>query len=56
MHTFDVNTFLPITLLRVSMREHHHQGVSLHAKVTKPIKSDVWVTVHRNSVWIRKTN
>jgi len=24
--------------------------------VTTEFKSDVWLTVHRNSVWIRKTN
>ena len=31
--------------------------VSSHKPQTKQFdKSDVWLTVHRNSVWIRKTN
>jgi len=36
------------------------KGELLNAKVmfctANEIKSDVWLTVHRNSVWIRKTN
>ena len=39
----------------------HPQGAQLFlAKVIflkhSQIKSDVWLTVHRNSVWIKKTN
>ena len=32
-----------------------HQYESIKIKLNKN-KSDVWLTVHRNSVWIRKTN
>jgi len=34
------------------------RGRTIHYEIYKPIhsKSDVWLTVHRNSVWIRKTN
>ena len=35
-------------------RENRKNFVKMEA--TKSHKSDVWLTVHRNSVWIRKTN
>ena len=31
-------------------------GVNAARQQTLTFKSDVWLTVHRNSVWIRKTN
>ena len=31
-------------------------GLAQEVTDIKDSKSDVWLTVHRNSVWIRKTN
>jgi len=34
----------------------YRTAVSQRLRNTGICKSDVWLTVHRNSVWIRKTN
>jgi len=41
----------PYFALTVSYKDKCTEEVNL-----KFLKSDVWLTVHRNSVWIRKTN
>ena len=42
-----------LVLLQVNKKHYHILSNKIRHKY---IKSDVWLTVHRNSVWIRKTN
>ena len=46
-HVAHTKTDTSITLVNFQMTK---------VKVDKPKYTDVWLTVHRNSVWIRKTN
>jgi len=47
---------LHVPLPNRRMHDYHPLTVKQYMPKRKLTKSDVWLTVHRNSVWIRKTN
>ena len=42
--------------LLVPVTVHREQSMKREDQQDATVRSDVWLTVHRNSVWIRKTN
>ena len=55
MSTVQPNAQRVCATVRSPSRDARWIGVLPSYNKTK-LKSDVWLTVHRNSVWIRKTN
>ena len=66
-HQNCIRTVGQLTVLRAIPRDVQWVEVKEAASITLPLRrkeehckntkiSDVWLTVHRNSVWIRKTN
>jgi len=49
----EVSSALNVSLIILDTKYVIAESLDLVAKVIIPCKSDVWLTVHRNSVWIR---